>query len=70
MPENRSGHARKSDRPDVRANGSVDKPLMCMKDNVRIDVDDPRCPYPSSQCRFREWCPIREAMQTKVGEGQ
>ncbi len=39
--------------------------LICMKENLEIDPDNPRCPYPSSQCRFREWCPVREAMRSK-----
>ncbi len=38
--------------------------LICMKENVEIDPRDPHCPYPSSQCRFREWCPVREAMRS------
>ena len=63
-------------RPQVREDGGVDvgrstedlgaiqpERLVCMKDNVEIDKDDPRCPYPSSQCRFREWCPVREAVR-------
>jgi SAM-dependent methyltransferase len=39
--------------------------LFCMKENTEIDPDHPYCPYPSSQCRFREWCPVREAMRSK-----
>ena len=42
--------------------------LICMRENAEIDPCDPRCPYPSSQCRFREWCPVREAMRSKRRE--
>ena len=42
--------------------------LICLKENAEIDPDNPRCPYPSSQCRFREWCPVREAMRSKRKE--
>jgi SAM-dependent methyltransferase len=42
--------------------------LICMKDNLEIDPDNPRCPYPSSQCRFREWCPVRKALRSKRKE--
>jgi len=67
-------------RPRSRPAGSTTTParedhkteaprsLICMKDNREIDPDNPRCPYPSSQCRFREWCPIREALQSKRKE--
>jgi len=40
-------------------------PLICMKENMEIDPDNPRCPYPSSQCRFRELCPVRDAMRSR-----
>lgn len=43
----------------------VPGPLICMKENAEIDPDNPRCPYPSSQCRFRELCPVRDAMRLK-----
>jgi SAM-dependent methyltransferase len=41
-------------------------PLFCMKDNTEIDPQDPHCPYPSSQCQFREWCLVREAIRSKA----
>jgi SAM-dependent methyltransferase len=45
-------------------------PLICMKENTEIDPDHPRCPYPSSQCQFRELCPVREAMRSKRKESR
>jgi len=41
---------------------------FAMRENAEIDPGDPHCPYPSSQCRFREWCPVREAMRSKRRE--
>lgn len=65
-------------RPQVRADRGVDvgrstedssaneaEPLICMKDDVEIDRGSPHCPYPSSQCRFREWCLVRETVRAK-----
>ena len=48
--------------------GEPPGPLICMKENAEIGPDNPRCPYPSSQCRFREWCPVREAIRSKGKE--
>ena len=39
--------------------------LVCMKDNVKIPRDDPRCLYPTSQCRFREFCPVMDLVRAR-----
>jgi len=53
-------------RPSPANEGSEPPgPLICMKENAEIDPDNPQCPYPSSQCRFRELCPVRDAMRSK-----
>jgi len=58
---NTTGPAREDqDGEDPRA-------LICMRENTEIDPRDPRCPYPSSQCRFREQCPVRKAMRPAFG---
>ncbi len=57
-----------------RASGTCDdegsEPLVCMKDDVEIDRENPRCPYPSSQCRFRESCRVREAQRARERGGR
>ena len=50
--------------------GEVPRPLLCAKDNTEIDPHNPRCPYPSSQCRFRACCPVREAMRYRRKESR
>lgn len=45
------------------------EPLLCMKDNMEIDPNDPRCPYPSSQCQFRELCPVQDAIRNRRRRG-
>ncbi len=43
--------------------GDESGPLVCMKDDVEIDGDDPRCKHPTSKCRFRESCLVTEAVR-------
>ena len=45
------------------------EPLFCMKDSVEVDPNDPRCPNPSSQCRFREQCPVQDAIRNRRRQG-
>jgi len=40
--------------------------LVCMADNVSLPADDPKCPHPSSFCRFREFCQVIEAAREKT----
>lgn len=44
------------------------EPLICMRDNVSVSTEDPRCPHPSSSCDFRELCPVKDAMRRKRRE--
>lgn len=37
--------------------------LICAHENIEIDLDDPKCPRPTSQCSFRELCPVRDAIR-------
>lgn len=45
--------------------------LICMKDNeeigteidTEIGAENARCRHPSTQCRFREWCPVAETIR-------
>jgi len=52
-------------RPAEEADDDEGAPPICMKDDVEIHEENPRCPYPSSQCRFRELCRVREAQRAK-----
>lgn len=45
-------------RREAENSGREGEPLTCMRDNVEVSREDPRCPHPSSQCRFRKLCPI------------
>ena len=36
-------------------------PLICLRDNTPVRGESPECLHPSSQCAFREFCPVREA---------
>jgi SAM-dependent methyltransferase len=58
--------------PPSRENEGCEIPgfLLCMKENTEIDPDNPRCPFPSSQCRFRELCPVRDTMRSKRNESR
>ena len=42
-----------------------DEPLFCSHDNVEVQSDAPACPHPSSQCTFRDTCPIIAAIRRK-----
>ena len=66
-------------RPESHSGGPADRsasdpgdremePLVCMKDNVEVDRENPRCRHPSSQCPFREYCRVREAQRAKEKE--
>jgi hypothetical protein len=37
--------------------------LVCVCDNVAVSPEDPRCQHPSSQCAYRELCPVRDAIR-------
>jgi len=52
-------------RPDPNASAQAD-PLTCYHDNVDVPADAPRCPHPSSQCDYRELCPVIEAIRAKA----
>lgn len=54
-PKNNSPHA----NPEA---------LICLKHDIEIDTDNPRCPHPSSRCRFRELCPVMEAAKALAKE--
>jgi SAM-dependent methyltransferase len=63
--------ADRTTRPSPANKGSEPPgPLICMKENAEINPDNPRCPYPSSQCQFRELCPVRDAMRSKRNESR
>ena len=64
--ERREGTLRASSN-DRREGSCGDQPerLVCMKDDVKIAADDPRCHYPTSRCRFREHCPVMEAIRAR-----
>jgi hypothetical protein len=48
-----------------------DEALVCAQDDIKIDPRTPRCPHPTSQCRFRELCPVRDAIkEIEKGGGQ
>ena len=32
--------------------------LLCMREKKEVPADDPRCPYPTSRCEYRELCEI------------
>ncbi len=54
--------------PPENGDCEVPGPLMCMREGMEIDPENPRCPFPSSQCGFRELCPVRDAMRSKPKE--
>ena len=41
------------------------EPLPCMRDDVWVSAEAPRCPHPSSSCPFRELCPVKDAIRRK-----
>jgi len=41
-----------------RAGDETAEPLVCMRDDVEVGRERPRCLHPTSQCRFRDWCEI------------
>jgi len=59
------GNRAAAHRPAEEADDDEDAPLICMKDDVEIDGESPRYPYPSSQCGFRELCRVREAQRAR-----
>ena len=40
-----------------------DEALICAQEQIEIDPKDPQCPRPTSQCRFRELCPVHDAIR-------
>jgi len=41
-------------------------PCYCMRDDVSVSAEAPRCPHPTSACPSREHCAVREAMRRKA----
>lgn len=65
--EGRAGFVAMLCRRDEEAAGGSAARLICMKDNVEVSGANPRCQHPSSQCRFREACPVVEAIRARQG---
>lgn len=41
--------------------GGPEENLFCSRDGIEIDARNPRCPFPTSQCQYRELCPVKDA---------
>ena len=50
-----------NDKPPF-SNGAGDpgvlSPFVCVKDNVEVNNENPRCRHPSSRCMYRELCDV------------
>jgi hypothetical protein len=48
---------------DADATADEADALVCMKDDVEVNQNDPRCMHPSGRCRFRESCRVTESIR-------
>lgn len=64
----RETEAGKTSSPATNSRRRHPETLVCLKHNIEVDKNNPRCPQPSSQCRFRALCPVMDAAKALVKE--